>query len=289
MIGCASHRLNLAVNKYLQPFEPMLSKIHSIMLKLKSLKRSANLRKKTPLRPILRNKTRWSSTFEMLKRFKELDPFIPQTDAELMPYILTPNEKNSLIDLIQNLEQIQSVTLALQKSKGITLADVRYLFDSLIEKFPVLDSYHSKNGEIVAHKKLENGLVAIIDSKTNELTPEETSSVKDFRCKIMAYRTTTSTSNFAEELLQAKRLKTSGGDYQNINWLTPTSNVCERLFSISKLTQGYLRQNMTPMHLERSVFLFVNRSFWDVQTVEKIIYFFAFCHNGHYLFLMLRN
>ena len=46
MIGCAIHRLNLAVNKYLQPFEPMLYKIPSIMLKLKSLKRSANLRKK---------------------------------------------------------------------------------------------------------------------------------------------------------------------------------------------------------------------------------------------------
>ena len=44
---------------------------------------------------------------------------------------------------------------------------------------------------------------------------------------------------------------------------------------------------MTAMHLEGSVFLFVNRSFWDVQTVEKI--FFAFRHNGHYLFLLLRN
>ena len=40
----------------------------------------------------------------------------------------------------------------------------------------------------------------------------------------------------------------------------------------------------------KALALFVNRSFWDVQTVEKIIYFFfAFCHNGHYLFLMLRN
>ena len=73
-------------------------------------------------------------------------------------------------------------------------------------------------------------MVKIIDSKTNELTPEETSSVKDFRCEILAHGPTTSTSNFAEDLLQAKRLKTSGGDYQNINWL-PQLQMCAKDFS----------------------------------------------------------
>ena len=33
-IGCASHRMNLAVNGYLNPFEPLLEKIHGLMKKL---------------------------------------------------------------------------------------------------------------------------------------------------------------------------------------------------------------------------------------------------------------
>ena len=41
------------------------------MKKLCNLKKSAQLRKSTPLRPVMRNKTRWSSTFAMVERFCE--------------------------------------------------------------------------------------------------------------------------------------------------------------------------------------------------------------------------
>ena len=52
------------------------------MKKLGNLKKSAALRKKTDLRPILHNDTRWSSKHAMLKRYKELKPFIDSMDAE---------------------------------------------------------------------------------------------------------------------------------------------------------------------------------------------------------------
>ena len=45
MIGCASHRLNLAVNRYLSSYEPNLSKIQNLMVKLSSIKRKAKLKK----------------------------------------------------------------------------------------------------------------------------------------------------------------------------------------------------------------------------------------------------
>ena len=57
-IGCANHRLNLAVNKFLTQYESLLYKIQMLMVKLSSLKRSAALRKSTQLRPVLRKKTR---------------------------------------------------------------------------------------------------------------------------------------------------------------------------------------------------------------------------------------
>ena len=58
MVGCASHRLNLAVNMFMNNYEDLLDKIHATMLKMSSLKKSGALRKLTPLRPVLRNKTR---------------------------------------------------------------------------------------------------------------------------------------------------------------------------------------------------------------------------------------
>eukprot|EP00733_Pompholyxophrys_punicea_P000830 Pompholyxophrys_punicea_v1_NODE_313_length_2295_cov_18.692411.p1 type:complete len:169 gc:universal NODE_313_length_2295_cov_18.692411:1111-1617(+) len=45
-IGCASHRLNLAVNLMLEPHEPSLDAINSLMKKLSSLKKSCSLETK---------------------------------------------------------------------------------------------------------------------------------------------------------------------------------------------------------------------------------------------------
>ena len=58
MIGCNSHRLNLALKKLMEPHEGLLQKVQNLMKKLLSLKKSAVLRKKTELRPVLRNDTR---------------------------------------------------------------------------------------------------------------------------------------------------------------------------------------------------------------------------------------
>jgi hypothetical protein len=62
LLGCASHPFNLAVNFYLKDFESKLEKVSQISRKLRTVKNSAELGKKTPLRPLLRNATRWSST-----------------------------------------------------------------------------------------------------------------------------------------------------------------------------------------------------------------------------------
>ncbi|CAI9721547.1 XP_014786661.1PREDICTED: uncharacterized protein LOC106880990 [Octopus vulgaris] len=64
LIRCASHKFNLAVSAYLDKQEVLLDKINILMGKLKSSKFTGKLREKTPLQPIQRNKTCWSSTYE---------------------------------------------------------------------------------------------------------------------------------------------------------------------------------------------------------------------------------
>lgn len=72
LVGCTSHRLNLAVRDFLEPSEDDLEAVQQLMRKLRTLKQAAKLRTKTPLRAVLRQDTRWSSTFSMLKRVLSL-------------------------------------------------------------------------------------------------------------------------------------------------------------------------------------------------------------------------
>jgi hypothetical protein len=69
LIGCASHRFNLAVKEYLHPHESVLKKINELMKKFSTIKGKAWLSKRSHLRPVMRNSTRWSITFTMVDRF----------------------------------------------------------------------------------------------------------------------------------------------------------------------------------------------------------------------------
>ena len=96
LIGCGSHRLNLAVKEVLEPIKPILKKVHELMGKLSAIKQSAKLRRTTNLEPIKRNVTRWSSTFNMLKRFFELVEYLDVRDTELIPFVPSRREEEDL-------------------------------------------------------------------------------------------------------------------------------------------------------------------------------------------------
>jgi len=78
-VGCASHRLNLEVQAMVRKNKDMsgvIDSVHEIMKMAKRLKNQAILRNLTDLKPMLHNKTRWSSKCEMLHRFLEIRPQI---------------------------------------------------------------------------------------------------------------------------------------------------------------------------------------------------------------------
>ncbi|DBA00245.1 TPA: hypothetical protein N0F65_007889, partial [Lagenidium giganteum] len=66
MIGYASHRLQLAVQQFLQPYEPILSKVHGLMAKLDSVKNRHCLCEAGCFMAVAQNATRWSSTYAMI-------------------------------------------------------------------------------------------------------------------------------------------------------------------------------------------------------------------------------
>ena len=82
------------------------------MGKLKSLKLPGKLREHTPLQDIQRNKTRCSSTYDMINRYIELKPFLDffQEVPKLIDNLLTPCENNNLQTLQDDLKNLFSVT-----------------------------------------------------------------------------------------------------------------------------------------------------------------------------------
>ena len=63
LIGCGSHKFNLAVKKWTsnqpQQLEGIIERVSAVMKKASTLKVSAQLRKLTSLRPVRENNTRW--------------------------------------------------------------------------------------------------------------------------------------------------------------------------------------------------------------------------------------
>ena len=133
-VGCASHRLNLAVVHcfYEEKYDILINKVSAVMSHLKnSLKSASILRKKTSLLPLVRNHTRWSSTHAMLSRYQQLRTHLVSFGFSAEFYQLLPNdvEHEQIINLLNETRHIDECHKQLQKEEGIDLCFVRDLFD----------------------------------------------------------------------------------------------------------------------------------------------------------------
>ncbi len=161
LIGCASHRFNLAVEEYLnENFENEITKIKNIMMELNRFKERAKSRKSTNLSPIIFNDTRWSGKVGMIKRYIEIKQFISETNLQMVNLMPNPIENFRISDLSRIMEKFQSVTTTLQGK--ISLYDVRILFDTIIIEFPTTSKNLSPTASIIHSKDLENGIIKII-------------------------------------------------------------------------------------------------------------------------------
>ena len=204
MIGCYSHRLNLAVEVFLQHYEEVLSLVHSLMVKLWTLRNSAKLRRVTELRPIQRNVTRWSSTFEMLKRFTELKEFIDTTDAQIAPLFPSSVQQLEIQDLHTHLEKFESVSKKIQED-STTLWEARSLFDAHLEQYPALDHHLGASMSITHSPEFETIIYDYMGGKQISVAQREI--LKARVPQVRVPQAAQSSASFAETILQAKRQK----------------------------------------------------------------------------------
>jgi hypothetical protein len=287
MIGCASHRFNLACKRYLEGSELVLQKVQALMISLRQVKQAGKLRTKTDLEPVMWNVTRWSSTFEMLKRFFLLEEFIDKTDESLAANMPTHVELIALKAVMKDLEQFEryftfalvpncifSTTKSLQDPER-TLSEVRSIFDKMLEHYPTMARHLSANGVIVHSPDFENAIVKVIDLDWEKLLDTEKRLMEPFR------RTNNASlqvgispvkpdAPLAVQALKKKR-NVMQSDFIDIEFIPPTSNIVERLFSAARLVLTDYRKSMTPYTFECVMFLKINRALWDSSLVSKIV------------------
>lgn len=108
LVGCASHRFNLADNRFLSDYEPELSALNNLMIHLRHCNNAATLAKFTDLQPIKRNATRWLSTYVKVARYVRIRDAIRQVEA-VEEYVPSGVAQKKLVALLAELEMLDTV------------------------------------------------------------------------------------------------------------------------------------------------------------------------------------
>ncbi|ETO60943.1 hypothetical protein F444_20938 [Phytophthora nicotianae P1976] len=209
---------------------------------------------KTPLRPMLSQDTRWSSTYYMIHRYFRLLEFI-KDDDELADNLPGPAANRRLRKFLEVLSKVESVSKGLQASTSLA-------------------SHIGARAAIVHSPHFETACVKVLDGKTAELTSAETVFLRRFAVQreetSVAAAIDDAESSFVEQVKKRRKLATSGATkYELIHALLPTSNIVERFFRLAKATVGTQRQGLNPITLEMLPFLRVNSTYWNAQVANE--------------------
>ncbi|DBA05393.1 TPA: hypothetical protein N0F65_007555 [Lagenidium giganteum] len=157
MIGCASHRLQLAVQVISSPHEQFLLKVKALMVKLNGTKNRHKLRVMGALMPIL-------PLFSMVERYILISEYLDRSDPMLVWVLLTPHKEQKLRTLFNSLHNLESVNKRLQGGgdcagqEELSLLQVRRLFDGVIQICAATSKYLSPTAKaVVKYPLFESG------------------------------------------------------------------------------------------------------------------------------------
>jgi hypothetical protein len=172
LLGCGSHKLNLAVRLWIdeQPgLSEILSKVANVMKKASTLKVASKLRALTQYSTVRENATRWSSTYQMVKRFLTIQQHLSAI-VDLLAIFPTHIEMDILARAHLVMKKFDDVTIMLQK-ECISFVKVREIFDEVLQDFPRFATHLSDDAKIVQNPMFEKAVVRI--SKGLPLSEEQ--------------------------------------------------------------------------------------------------------------------
>ena len=155
--------------------------------------------------------------------------------------MLTLDEHDKIVALSTQLADFNSVTLALQKGET-DLADSRAYFDALLMKYPEIGEHLSVDAPIIDKdfRAFDKAIVAAIE-RPDSLTDAE----KQILCDSLPVDNQeeieempgSHLNDFAVSVRNAKKQRLDKKKTIMVSLVPPTSNICERLFSVAKHVQ----------------------------------------------------
>ena len=264
----------LALRDILVSEDILITKVHAIMVKLRGLLLSAKLQKLTQLGAKLNNRTRWSSSIEMLQRYTKIRQHLSALEDDVIDAMCLTNSENRRIDvLLKKLDPLESVTKSLQH-EGRTVSEVRILFDAVIENYSGTATRLFSSAEIVHSPEFESAVVKLQQGNTLALSREEEISITRLLIENSNENITECDGlSFAQRVLKRRKMSSNAMSkkYLDTRFLVPTSNVCERLFSQVGYVLTDRRKAINPANLESQIYLHANRDLWGSQEVNEIL------------------
>ncbi|POM69793.1 Hypothetical protein PHPALM_13899 [Phytophthora palmivora] len=230
-------------NLPLQQHEEDLATVQALMVRLRTLKQSAKLMQKTTLRHVVRQDTRWSSTFLMVHQYFRLLEHIEATDDAVVDVLPAPASNKRLRALLNDLKKIESVSKALQADNA-TLLDVRVWSDGLIVIKPHYVTYLGPRVNIVHSPDFEYGCVRVLEGKARRLTRGEKSSLHPLRCEDASDQAAESgdEDSFVEQFQKRHRLASVAPRYELLGSIPSTPNIAVRFFKKAIKLPNRLRE-----------------------------------------------
>eukprot|EP00924_Labyrinthula_sp_SR-Ha-C_P000696 augustus_masked-scaffold_7-processed-gene-1.50-mRNA-1 protein AED:0.42 eAED:0.42 QI:0/-1/0/1/-1/1/1/0/498 len=267
-VGCLSHRVALGVRAFIKS-QPELSegldKVQLLFRKIKKSKKlTAALRKYTDKVVVLRNVTRWSGNFLMMKRYLDIWMFIAQIrDDEVKDLILDQGGVRTLEKHLPFLATCDRYTVALQNPK-FNLGNGRKVIANLLRDVRNNDcllKYLEDDADILAEfGAFETRVFKVYWEEEDKLDAGETTAltrlVKD---PSEEEEKTPPGNSVAAELASQKRKSKKKSPFADVSFIPATSCCVERLFSQCKLIFSHNRNRMVPATLSRLAFLKMNQ------------------------------
>jgi hypothetical protein len=316
LLGCASHKFNLAVRRWIDE-QPELSEVikkvsvtsyllllsppetnptfccssslllhmpqvQRLMKKVSSLKAASQLRLLTKYCPIIENKTRWSSTYQMIRRFLRIQNELSSV-VEILSFLPNHLEVDLLQRGFEEMKKFDSITVMLQR-EGMSFVESRQIFDLFLEDFPTFKHYLADDAKIVEDKLFESSVMAIAkglplsDTQREAAIPllkpvqnKRANEEESGDCSIDQEANLSYSQKLQRQLKRQKRSLLNDGpaDYICLDILPGTSVTCERLFSTAKFILSDTRKRTSPSLFEALLLLKVNSTHWDVFSVGE--------------------
>lgn len=254
------------------------------MKKASTLKVAAKLRDLTTFSAVRENDTRWSSTFQMVKRFLNIEKELSLV-VDLLSLLPNHLEIAYLREAFKTMTKFDSLTVMLQR-ESMSFVESREIFDLFLNDFPDFGHYISDEANIVADEAFEKAVMriarglpltsdqeALVEPLLKEDCPASNVDGRDEPVLSSSSEEDLAYSVELERKLKRQRMEQQVAEkpkqYVDLNVLPGTSVNCERLFSAAKFILSDTRKRTSPKLFEALLLLKVNRNYWNALSVGK--------------------